>query len=100
LQRHGEFEAARTTLYRDAEWRFLERVDAALEAIEARIAVSLQVMEQDPAIRGVNGPYFESMARGAVAMQRTRLEWVRGVLAALRAGEMVWPTRPPERHHS
>ena len=62
-----------------------------VEEVEARLAEFVGVSERTHAEGRFANDYFELMSRGAVAMQRTRLEWVRGVVATLRAGGMDWP---------
>ncbi len=51
-----------------------------LEESAARIAEILALYEEGVAQGRVGGPNFELMALGAIAMQKTRLEWIRGVL--------------------
>ncbi|MFN8179020.1 MAG: PadR family transcriptional regulator [bacterium] len=59
-----------------------------LEVIEGRIAEFLDLSERSREEGLFSGPYFDLMVVGAIAMQRTRLEWVRSVTAALREGRM------------
>jgi DNA-binding PadR family transcriptional regulator len=55
-----------------------------LEETEARIRESLGEAQRYHDRRKVDGPMMELMARGALAMQRTRLRWIREVAEALR----------------
>lgn len=61
-----------------------------LEEVEARLAEFVGVSERSYAEGRFVNAYFELMARGAVAMQRTRLEWIRGAVATLRDGATAW----------
>lgn len=59
---------------------------AFLEEIETRLATLLDLAKKSHAEARAGDPYFELMARGAVAMQKTRLVWMRAVLETLREG--------------
>lgn len=57
-----------------------------LEQIEARMVEFLEVAERDRAAAAQPAdPYFDLMARGAIAAQRTRLAWIREAIGLLRA---------------
>ena len=67
---------------RRAEW--LQEIEARLEQLVGR-----SERFQDRA----EGPFFALMARGALAMQRTRLAWVRDALRTLRTPAAHRPSR-------
>jgi DNA-binding PadR family transcriptional regulator len=69
-----------------------------LRAIEAGMQKFLELAEQEYARGGYGGPDFEPMARGALAMQKARLEWFRSVvLARERAGPARNAGKRPQR---
>ncbi len=72
---------------------------AFLKEIETRLVKLLAVEEAGAAERRADNPHFVWMVRGAIAMQKTRLKWLRGVITSLRRREGNWsaPPAPPAR---
>lgn len=68
-----------------------------LQELESRLAGFLALAEADLASGRAGDPEFELMARGAIAMQRTRLEWLRGILMGVRRHGPEWPRRVGHR---
>jgi hypothetical protein len=66
-----------------------------LTEMEERLRDFLEIAERVQREGRGAGPYFQLMARGATAMQKTRLDWLRSVTAALSNGGMG--SGPPKR---
>lgn len=67
---------------------------AFLEKIEAALRKLLAFEEAEAVARRTGDPGFAWMARGAVAMQKTRLKWLRGLITSLRRRGGNWPAPP------
>ncbi len=59
------------------------RQRAALEAVRAGLRLQLATAVRSLEAGEAGGPYFELMARGAIAMLRTRLAWIASAARAL-----------------
>jgi DNA-binding PadR family transcriptional regulator len=57
---------------------------AFLEEAEARVVEFLEISERGAQEQNLPGPYHGLMVRGAIAMQRTRLRWIREALELVR----------------
>lgn len=57
---------------------------AFLQKIEAGLRKLLEFEEAQAVARRAGDPSFAWMARGAIAMQKTRLKWLRGIITSLR----------------
>ena len=68
-----------------------------LEAIEKGLHEFLEIFERDYTERRLGDPQAELMAHGAVRMQKTRLEWIRGVRVAV---EKAASSKPARKRHS